>query len=160
MIRSMLIGLLVGLLLICIGRHAHAQTAAPVHITELHPSDDGTVRKVWDQVVACAGPTRDTTKTFDQIKFFERDTVIAKSGRVIKGEWRNDSIFITKGFVDNSWVVAHEMLHHALNGPPNPNHDDPHVLAMAAFLGCGLAEFQEPKPNAMPLPKYPTGTSR
>jgi hypothetical protein len=131
-----------------------------VHITPLSPADSS-IKMVWNQVVACAGPTRDTSQTFDQIKFFERDTVIAKSGRVIKGEWvPPDTIYLTKGFASNSWVVAHEMLHHALNGPRNTAGDDPHVVGMAAFLGCGLAEFQEPKPNQLPQPKRVPGQDK
>jgi len=128
-----------------------------VHITPMSPSD-GNVERLWQRVISCAGPTRDTTKTFEQIKFFERDTVISKSGRVLKGEWvPPDTIYLTKGFAEDGWVVAHEMLHHALNGPPSPNGDDPHVVGMEAFINCGLAEFQAPKQGAQPLPAYQPG---
>jgi hypothetical protein len=120
-----------------------APYAKPHIVTQLNPNSS--VRKVWDRVVSCAGAARDTTKTFEQIKFFQRDTVLM-DGRVMKGEWvAPDTIFITTGFTHESWVVAHEMLHHALNGPPTGPREDPHVKAMVTFLGCGLLELQQPR---------------
>lgn len=120
-----------------------APYAKPRIVTQLRP--DSSVRKVWDRVVSCSGAARDTSKTYEQIKFFQRDTVYM-DGRVMKGEWvAPDSIFLTTGFERESWVVAHEMLHHALNGPPTAPKEDPHVKAMVTFLGCGLLELQQPR---------------
>jgi hypothetical protein len=124
---------------------AHAQESAPtVHITQLFP--DSSVRAVWDRVVSCSEGSRDTTQTFEQIKFFERDSLPAPRSQV-KGEWiAPDSIFITKGYTQDGWVVAHEMLHHALRGPSGPG-VDPHPMAI--FIKCGLASFQYPTPHAV-----------
>jgi hypothetical protein len=119
---------------------------------------DSTVRRLWDRVVGCAGTQRDTSQTFEQIKFYERDTVYL-DGLPLKGEWvRPDTIYLTTGFEMDGWVVAHEMLHHALNGPPAGKQDDPHVLAITSFLGCGLLELQQTRP-AMPPPANPPGLS-
>lgn len=111
-----------------------------VIITPIVPAD-GSVRELWDYVVECSGPARDTTKTFEQIKFFERDSMYINGGKdLLIGEWvAPDSIFLTKGFITEGWVVAHEMLHHALNGPPGK---DPHPLVPFMFP-CKLMEFQQ-----------------
>jgi hypothetical protein len=61
-----------------------APYAKPHIVAQLEP--DSSVRKVWDRVLSCAGERRDTSKTFEQIKFFQRDTVY-QDGRVMKGEW-------------------------------------------------------------------------
>jgi hypothetical protein len=94
------------------------------------------VRELWDSVVVCSGELRDTTQTFEEITFLLRDTtwVGVKNEDLLMGEWSADSIFITKGFELDGWVVAHEMLHHALNGPPTGN---PHPLTPFKFP-CGL----------------------
>jgi hypothetical protein len=54
-------------------------------------------------------------------------------------------------------VVAHEMLHHALNGPPTGPKEDPHVKALLTFLGCGLLELQNGPPPPVLPPTYQTG---
>jgi hypothetical protein len=97
------------------------------------------VHDLWDKVVACAGPARDNAKTFEEIKFFLRRPTIFQ-GSPIKGEWvAPDTIYITAGYEREGWVIAHELLHHALNGPPG---GEKHPLNPFMFP-CGLFEFQQ-----------------
>lgn len=97
-------------------------------------------RVVWDAVVECAGEARDTTKTFEEIKFYLR---APKAG--IEGEWvPPDTIYITKGFERDVFTVAHEMMHHAIDGPrTGVKHP------VVPFVTCGL--FERPV-------VHPTGT--
>jgi hypothetical protein len=102
-------------------------------IQQIYPGEG--VRGLWDQVVACAGDSRDTSKTFEQITFMLRDSLASDApGVTTAGEWNADTVFITKGYQRDGWVVAHELLHHALNGPPTGN---PHPLTPFQFP-CGL----------------------
>lgn len=127
------------LLLTLLSVAANTQTTSgtePITITRIMPGEG--VRQIWDSVVACSGDRRDTTKTFEEIKFFER-TPIVLQGDSLLGEWVSpDSIFLTEGYEYEGWIVAHEMLHHALNGPPTGN---PHPLDPFLFP-CRLLLFQ------------------
>lgn len=95
-----------------------SSTSAARVIERLHVSDD--VRVTWDRVVACAGGARDTTKTLEQVVFLLRTPgARLPNGKLMKGQWvAPDTIFITQGYEHSGWIVAHELLHHALNGPP------------------------------------------
>lgn len=117
-----------------------AQVPVMVNTTRLYP--DSTVEATWQRVVSCAGPHYVATQTFEQIKFYERDTLPRPHGEpVLKGQWiAPDTIYLTKGFIHNGWVVAHEMLHHALNGPAG---DIKHPIEPFLFP-CDL--YTEPKP--------------
>jgi hypothetical protein len=129
------LGLLVSLLAVAAPLKAQAPTQ------QLYPGEQ--VHALWERVIACAGPMRDTTQTFEGMTFYVRDSTYSEAGRLIKGEWTPPgTIYLTRGFETNGWVIAHEMLHHALNGPRLPA--DPHP--MEAFIGCGLMEIQQPRP--------------
>lgn len=103
-------------------------------IERLAVSDD--VRATWARVVACAGAARDTTQTFDQIVFLLRSPGRSTpGGRPVKGEWvAPDTVLITQGWEHSGWVVAHELLHHAINGPPDRTNTHPPEV----FMRCGL----------------------
>lgn len=135
---GLVIGLLLSLVLwVLFASVAFAQSPK---VTQLYPGNG--VRENWERVVACSGSDRDTTQTFEQIKFFERDSLTDRPE--ILGEWvKPDTIYITKGHIFDGWIVSHEMLHHALRGPPGV---DPHP--MAVFIRCGLASFQYVKPDS------------
>lgn len=130
--RALVLALLLSLIPAC------ATAQQTVTITELVPGAG--VRELWVKVLSCAGSLHDTTKTFEQIRFFERDSTYDAAGDLVLGEWAPpDTIFLTSGFERIGWIVAHEMLHHALNGPPGGN---PHPLDPFMFP-CGLMEFQQ-----------------
>lgn len=116
---GLVLGIILGIIMWALFA-ALAVAQAPVLIVATRLTPDSTVEAVWERVVSCAGSHRDSTKTFAQIKFYERDTVPRPHGEpVLEGQWiAPDTIYLTKGFINDGWVVAHEMLHHALNGPP------------------------------------------
>lgn len=117
-------GLLALLLCTCavlpaVGQSTAVAAVAPGRVIErLFVSAD--VQATWERVVACAGELRDTSKTLDQVVFLLRTAgKRLPNATLIKGEWvAPDTIFVTQGYEHSGWIVAHELLHHALNGPP------------------------------------------
>jgi hypothetical protein len=99
------------------------------------------VRALWEQVVACAGEMRDTTKTFEEINWYLRDSTFYQ-GDLLLGEWvPPDTIYLLPGEHLKGWVVAHEMLHHAINGLREAG-GNPHPLNPFMFP-CQLMAFQQ-----------------
>jgi hypothetical protein len=127
--------------LLCLPSVVEAQGEVEV----IYPATPGPeLRKMWDDVVGCAGPYYVQGVTFDGILWFIREPVLTAAGDSILGEWRPgevgaDSIFITRGYESSGWVAAHEMLHHALHGPMD---GDPHPKVPFMFP-CGLNQFQQ-----------------
>lgn len=110
----------------------------PAPIAQLEPGDG--IRALWNHVVGCAGKYRDTTQTFEGITFYLRDTTYAPSGKLVKGAWSPPgNIYLTVGFETQALYIAHEMMHHALNGPRG---GDPHYPA-EPWITCGLMERQQ-----------------
>lgn len=98
---------------------------------QIAPTPNSPIPLFWEMVKNCAGEYRDTTKTLEQVTWMLRSP-ITYHGDTLQGEWANDTIYLTEGQFDD-WVIAHELLHHALNGPSGEN---PHPLY--PFLACGL----------------------
>jgi hypothetical protein len=150
-------GLLVALLLFL------PQVASAQVRERLYP--DESVRELWNRVVACAGSERDTTKTLEQVVFLVRDSTYFQD-QLLKGEWAApDTVYLTVGLENEGWVVAHELMHHALNGPPGPP-SAKHPIEL--FTRCRLFEYQQKAGGMMggarldslpPEPKRAAGTT-
>jgi hypothetical protein len=102
----------------------------------------GRVEVLWSLARLCAGRSLDSARSLREVKWFLRDRFPIPGGGIITGEWvPPDTILITRGFERDPWVITHELLHHALNGPPLPEnplelvHFDPHPVQ---FDRCGF----------------------
>jgi len=106
-------------------------------VARLQVSDD--VRTTWRRVTACATEHRDTTKTLDQVVFLLRTPgTRGPTGKLLKGEYvPPDTIYVTQGYEHSGWIIAHELLHHALGGPPAKRYGTAHPYVPFAFP-CGL----------------------
>jgi hypothetical protein len=106
-------------------------------IEQLHVGPD--VEQTWRRVVSCAGEHADRQKDLSQVIFVLRTPgKRGPSGKLTKAEYvRPDTIFITQGYEHSGWIVAHELLHFALNGPPDSLYGTSHPYVPFAYP-CGL----------------------
>ena len=136
---------LVLLLSACVFNRQEKPPVAPVFIQSITPINSARINALWELAKYCAGAARDTTKTLEEIHWFRRSRISLPFRRgLLLGQWvPPDTIYVTEGFDRDPWVLAHEMLHHALNGPPLPKDTmdlwtfDPHPPGQ--FAACGLA---------------------
>lgn len=111
----------------------------------LTPKADGPVPALWGSVVSCLGDLRDTAQTLQRVTWMLRSPVLI-NGDTLIGQWSGDTIFLTEGHENDDWVIKHELVHHALSGPPMKT--NPHPLM--PFLACGVYVRPE-HDNAVPL---------
>jgi hypothetical protein len=81
--------------------------------------------------------------TLDGVKWFLRDTLPEEKHSLtpIVGQYvPPDTIFITKGYVDTLWVVAHELVHYRLGAYNVPSESHPW---MPFAFPCKLMAFQQ-----------------
>ena len=75
---------------------------------------------LWKAVVECSGRTVQPGGDLSNVKWFEDTLVVKDSFPSVWAVWhRPDSIVLDVNHREN-WVIAHELLHHLLRGPPLP----------------------------------------
>jgi hypothetical protein len=92
----------------------------------------------WKMVQACSGIHAAADQPLDSVKWFAGDLVAMDRTHQLAGLWvPPDTILLDAGAIDDPRVVAHELLHHLLRGPPG---DDKHPL-FYFVVRCHLFEL-------------------
>lgn len=105
--------------------------------------DTALARAAWNYDLACTGLTPQPGGALDDVTW-----VVVHTGSLYVGHFSHaiglwvypDTIVIEADAVRTPWVLAHELLHHLLRGPP-PDQGGPHPWTPFAFP-CQLMGFQ------------------
>lgn len=124
-----------------IGAQSDNYTFAPdVRIYSVE--QDSTFHPLWEYVARCSRAPLVPGGDYADIHWFAVSAhgMMDASGRPVVGSWwPPDTIVIDSLWIEASWVIGHEMLHHRLRGPPPPT--GPHPLDPFMFP-CMLMDFQ------------------
>jgi hypothetical protein len=104
-----------------------------VNVVQVAPVEP-VMDSLWSSVLPCADDKRVPEQNLKGLVWFLRDPVIIdrpfrEHPDTTLGEWvpggavAPDTIYLSRGHESDGWVIAHELLHHAMAGPPQ---GDPH----------------------------------
>lgn len=100
------------------------------------------VQAAWEYDKVCSQMEPVPGGTLEDVKWFlyPADSHHDKQGDRILGEWiAPDTIRLDSLYADSSWVIAHELLHHLINGRHPAGY--PHPWVPFAFP-CQLTDWQ------------------
>ena len=97
--------------------YVSARDERPRIFTPIPPP--GAADSLWQAMRACSGAAVQPGGDLADVKWFVGDLVAYDRFHSILAAFRPpDTIWVNSGHRDSLWLIAHELLHHLLRGPP------------------------------------------